>query len=78
MQYDETVDLRRALVPVENAKGDDEIDGETWTTEEMTAAFTVQGFMAPYVTVTRKVDGAKGTLTFRHSPRVYYEFVASE
>jgi hypothetical protein len=78
MQYDETEDLRRALVPVENARGDDDIDGDTWSTEEMTAAFTVHGFMAPYVTVTRKVDGVKGMLTFRHSPRVYYAFEASE
>lgn len=46
--------------------------GKTWTTAEMTAEFEVLGFMAPFVTVRRKSDGALGSLEFTHSPRVYF------
>ena len=48
--------------------------GETWTTEELQRDFSVEGFAAPYVIVRRKSDGAKGTLEFTHSPRVYFDF----
>jgi hypothetical protein len=46
-----------------------------WTTEELQRDFTVEGFAAPFVLVTRKADGAHGTLLFKHSPRVYFDFV---
>ena len=46
--------------------------GQTWTTEEMTADFTVSMFAAPYVIVTRLSDGVRGSLLFRHHPRVYF------
>jgi hypothetical protein len=45
-----------------------------WTTAEMSAEFTVHSFAAPFVIVTRKSDGAKGTLEFTHSPRFYFGF----
>lgn len=45
-----------------------------WTTAELTEEFTVQGFMAPFVVVTRKADGKRGTLMFKHSPRVYFNW----
>ena len=45
---------------------------KTWTTDEMQEDFTVEGFLAPYVIVRRKSDGQRGTLMFRHSPRVYF------
>lgn len=48
--------------------------GQLWDTEEMTAEFSVQGFMAPMVGVTRKSDGVRGTLLFSHSPRFYHSF----
>jgi hypothetical protein len=51
-------------------------DGPLWTTEEMTSEFDCVGFAAPYVVVRRRSDGAKGTLTFVHQPRVYFDFVA--
>ena len=55
------------------------IDGEKkWTTQELTAEFSVHGFLAPFVSVTRKADGVKGTLEFTHSPRFYFNFVAEE
>ena len=46
-----------------------------WNTVELQQEFEVQSFMAPFVVVTRKSDGVKGTLQFNHSPRIYYGFV---
>jgi hypothetical protein len=40
----------------------------------LTNDFDVQGFMAPFVVVRRKSDNKKGTLTFQHSPRFYFDF----
>lgn len=51
-------------------------DGPLWTTEEMTQEFEAIGFAAPFVVVRRRSDGLRGTLTFTHSPRVYFDFVA--
>jgi hypothetical protein len=48
---------------------------EVYDTGEMTALFSVQSFSAPFVFVTRKADGIKGSLKFQHSPRYYYKFV---
>jgi hypothetical protein len=48
--------------------------GEVWNTEEVQQDFTVHSFLAPFVFVTRKSDGAEGTLAFQHSPRFYYRF----
>ena len=47
---------------------------KTWTTDELTAEFQVIGFMAPYVVVKRRSDGVKGSLMFKHSPRIYFGF----
>lgn len=43
-------------------------------TDQVRELFVVHGFMAPYVTVTRKSDGANGTLLFQHSPQFYFDF----
>lgn len=48
--------------------------GQVWNTEELSSDFKVEGFMAPYVVVTRKSDGAKGSMMFQHSPRYYFNF----
>jgi hypothetical protein len=54
-------------------------EGEkTWDTTELQKDFTVHSFLAPFVVVTRKSDGKKGTLEFKHSPRVYFNFVVDE
>ncbi len=71
---DETESIRRIMVPIENAKTDAELPEQTWTTSQLTDDFRVLGFMAPLVGVVRLSDGKKGTLKFRHSPRVYYDF----
>lgn len=49
--------------------------GQTWDTTQLQADFSVIGFSAPFVVVTRKADGQKGTLEFTHSPRVYFNFL---
>lgn len=48
--------------------------GKVYDTKEVQEAFVVHAFLAPFVSVTRKSDGARGTLTFLHSPRFYFDF----
>ena len=49
-------------------------EGQTWDTQQLQEDFRVVGFSAPFVVVIRKSDGAKGSLEFKHSPRVYFGF----
>lgn len=51
-------------------------DGPLWDTEEMQRDFEPIGFAAPFIVVRRRSDGQRGTLTFVHNPRVYFDFVA--
>jgi hypothetical protein len=46
-----------------------------WTTEELMEEFEVEGFQAPFVVVTRKSDGVRGSLQFTHSPRLYFNWM---
>ena len=76
---DPTETARRALQQEVNAAPTDrevleQQHGEVWDTQELGAAFTVTGFMAPFVVVIRKADNAKGTLMFQHGPRFYWGF----
>jgi hypothetical protein len=78
---DTTEGIRRKLTSEINAvKGSREHlesnYGEVWDTDELGKTFTVHGFMAPFVIVTRKADGKKGCLMFQHSPRFYFNFEA--
>ena len=50
--------------------------GQVWSTQELQQDFQVLGFMAPYVVVSRRSDGVKGSLQFQGSPRFYFNFVA--
>ena len=50
--------------------------GEVWDTTELQEQFEVLAFMAPFVIVKRKSDGAKGSLVFQTTPRFYYQFEA--
>lgn len=52
-------------------------EGQTWTTDQLTADFDVIGYAAPYVIVRRKADGKQGSLKFRHSPRIYFDWSES-
>jgi len=80
---DPTEGFRRAATAALNAEAAAATDpraelsakyGQLWDTQEMQAEFSVSGFMAPFVGVTRKADGVKGTLLFSHSPRFYHSF----
>ena len=48
--------------------------GTVYNTSELSDAFEVISFLAPYVLVKRKSDGQRGTLMFSHRPRFYFEF----
>lgn len=48
--------------------------GQVWDTKELQHEFEVHGFGAPYIDVTHKEDGEKGSLEFQHSPRFYFNF----
>jgi hypothetical protein len=49
---------------------------QKWDTEELQRDFEVTGFLAPFVVVRRRSDGAVGSLQFTHSPRVYFGWKA--
>ena len=51
-----------------------QIKDRSWTTEELSQEFDVLGFAAPYVLVERKEDSKKGSLQFKHSPRIYFNW----
>jgi len=78
-----TETIRRQQQAVINAEAAAAVDpraelsaqyGQLWDTAELQADYSVQGFMAPYVVVTRKADGVQGTLMFSHRPRFYHSF----
>ena len=76
---DPTENTRRKMVAEINAEpGSREAlekqYGQVWDTQQLQADFTVDGFMAPFVCVTRKSDGKKGALMFQHMPRFYFSF----
>ena len=52
------------------------IHGQVYDTEELRKEFKVVGFLAPYVTVIRQIDGVKGMMEFTHMPRFYFAFHA--
>lgn len=49
-------------------------EDQTWDTAQLQEDFAVEGFVAPFVVVRRKSDGQRGTLEFKHSPRIYFDF----
>jgi hypothetical protein len=73
---DETEEARRLLIESGAIKLAAEVieatGRKTWTTEEFKAEFEMHALLAPIVYVTRKADGVKGTLMFRHHPRLYF------
>jgi hypothetical protein len=52
----------------------EKIHGRVWGIAELSEDFSVEGFMAPFIVVTEKATGKKGTLMFQHSPRFYFDF----
>lgn len=72
---DETENLRRAMLENGQPQRDLAEATQRWDTQELARDFEVIGFMAPFVVVRRKSDGAKGSMEFTHSPRFYFNFV---
>jgi hypothetical protein len=82
---DPTEATRRVAVLFVNANQSPRADYETkygkdnvFDTDELGEHFTVNGFLAPFVSVTRKSDGKRGLLCFRHRPRLYFDFRLEE
>ena len=48
--------------------------GQVWNTNDLRTEFDVLGFSAPFVVVTQKSTGFKGSMMFQHQPRYYFEF----
>lgn len=74
-------ELRRALLIEVNGEACvrsqlEKRHGIVWNTDELGRDFEVLGFAAPFVVVVRRSDGVKGSLSFQHSPRFYFDFVA--
>ena len=46
-----------------------------WTTSELQKDFEVEGFGGGLCVVRRKSDNVRGSLSFDHMPRIYYDFV---
>jgi len=47
-----------------------------WSTDALRAEFEVLTFLAPFVEVRRRSDGALGSMQFQPSPRYYFAFVS--
>lgn len=71
---DPTEDIRRAMIETGQPERDLKRAPQTWSTQEMQRDFEVLGFQAPFVVVRRRSDGQRGSLEFRHSPRVYFSW----
>jgi len=76
---DPTEDVRRLATAVINADPGSRKDlesryGDVWDTSELQKNFSVLAFAAPFCIVSRKSDNTKGTVTFQHDPRYYYDF----
>ncbi len=80
VEADPTENTRRTLLvqvnsdPRERAALEAE-HGQVWDATELARDFVVDGFMAPFVVVRRKADGAIGSLMFQHHPRYYFDWV---
>lgn len=51
---------------------------DVYTTDDVRELFEVHSFLAPFVSVTQKATGEKGTLEFTHSPRFYFNFIVDK
>lgn len=67
--------FRRSMLATEQPQRDLAQAQQRWDTDQLRAEFEVIGFLAPFVVVKRKSDGAKGLMEFTHNPRFYFNFV---
>ena len=80
---DTTEPVRRTMVSTINAEPGsrealEQKYGRVWDTNQIGQDFEVTGFMAPFMTVKRKSDGAAGSLMFQHNPRFYFSFTENK
>ena len=80
---DKTEDIRRVLVSgINEVEGSreymEEKHGKIWDTDELTKEFSVEAFLAPFITVRRLSDGIMGTMMFQDYPRFYFGFRGEE
>jgi hypothetical protein len=78
---DNTESIRRELVQELNSQPGtrEQLEAaydKVWNPYQLREEFEVQSFLAPFVIVKRKKDGAKGTLEFQHHPRFYFNWSA--
>lgn len=78
MPTDPTEKIRRHMIETGQPQADLAKAEQRWDTQELQRDFTVHGFMAPFVTVTRKSDGKRGILEFTHHPRFYFNFTEDD
>ena len=76
---DATETIRRTMVTEINAEPGsreylEQKYGQVWDTTQMQEEFQALGFMAPLIVVQRRSDGVRGSLTFQHNPRFYFDF----
>jgi len=71
---DSTADMRRQLIELGVPEVEAEKATEKYDTKQLQEHFTVHGFLAPFVSVTRKSDNKKGVMMFTHFPRWYFNF----
>ena len=90
--FDETENIRSVLAPIINADGLQDASEEAavirlkkeygnnnvWLTADFRKDFVALGFMSPFVVVKCKKTGKKGSLTFQHHPRVYFDWNPSD
>jgi len=72
--HDDTEDFRREYIANGTPQANCAAAERRWTPQELARDFTVHSFLAPFVIVTRKSDGAKGSMEFVHNPRFYFNF----
>lgn len=75
---DRTEPIRRFLIDADVPSQRAAEAKVTYDTQQLQEHFTVHGFLAPFISVTRKADGVKGVMMFTHSPRLYFDFTPGE
>ncbi len=75
---DPTEALRRTMIETDQPARDLAQADQRWNTEEVQRDFIIRSFLAPFVFVTRRSDGVKGSMEFTHSPRFYFNFKADK
>ena len=75
---DPTENVRRTMIATGQAYQDCLEADRHWTTDQLREEFEVDSFVAPFVVVVRKADGARGSMEFTHDPRLYFNFLVFE